>query len=301
MPGPRPSSLVRYRRRAMPATHPTPARAVVRPVRDDELEAWFANFGTAFFFWTSDAAAVAEYRRPYLDLERTIGAFDGDAIVGTFRTFPTLLTVPGGARLPVNAVSGVSVRPTHRRRGLLRAMADDDTRRAAARGDPASILISAEWPIYGRFGYGPATWHAVWTLDVRAGAMEVAPVGSIDIIDAKAARTVLPALYDRCAASQPGEIARPEHRWEWELGLVEFPGRARWRGSIVIHRDVQGEPDGFARFHGEERWSDGAPQHLLRLDELHATTLEAELDLWRHLSQMDLVSTIRAEVRRPVE
>ena len=97
----------------------------------------------------------AEFRRPTIEIDRAIGAFDDATIVGTFRSFATRLTLPGGARIPVNAVSAVTVRPTHRRQGILTRMIADDTRRAAARGDAACILIAAEWPIYGRFGYGP--------------------------------------------------------------------------------------------------------------------------------------------------
>lgn len=273
----------------------------IRPIRPDELETWFASFSTAFYIWASDPAGQAEARRATMDLDRTIGAFDGDTMVGTFRSFPTQLTLPGSVRVPANAVSAVSVKPTHRRRGTLTQMAHDDIVRAAARGDAVCVLIASEWPIYGRFGYGPATWQATWTVRVRAAEMLVAPIGSLDIINARQAREIIPALYDRCAARQPGEIGRTETRWDADLGLVEIPGRPKWRGQIVIHRDAAGEPDGFARFHGEENWQDMAPEHVMQLDELRGVTLEAELDLWRHLLQMDLTATIKAEVRRPLE
>ena len=273
----------------------------LRPIRPDELEAWFASFSTAFYIWASDPAASAEARRASMDLERTIGAFEGDTIVGTWRSFETKLTLPGGARVQANAVSAVSVKPTHRRRGTLTEMAHDDIARAVARGDAVCVLIASEWPIYGRFGYGPATWQATWSVRVRAARMLVDPIGSIEIVDAKRARELLPAIYDHCAANQPGEIGRTELRWDTELGLVEMPGRPRWRGQIVIHRNPAGEPDGFARFHGEENWVDMAAEHVMLLDELHGETLEAELDLWRHLLQMDLTATIKAEVRRTHE
>ena len=42
-----------------------------------------------------------------------------DAIRGTFRSWATELTVPGGAALPASAIAAVTVRPTHRRRGIL--------------------------------------------------------------------------------------------------------------------------------------------------------------------------------------
>jgi len=278
-----------------------PMSITLRPIRAEELEAWFASFASAFYIWPSDPAAKAESRGPSMDLDRAIGAFDGDTIVGTFRSFPTLLTLPGGGRVPANAVSAVSVRPTHRRGGILTRMAHDDIRRAAERGDAVCVLIASEWPIYGRFGYGPATWQATMTLRGRVTKALVEPVGSIDIIRPVPAREILPELYDRCAASQPGEIGRPDRRWDVELGIVEVPGRPKWAGQVVIHRDAEGGTDGFARFHGEENWVDMAAEHVMLLDELHATNLGAELDLWRHLLNMDLTATIKSEVRRTAE
>jgi predicted acetyltransferase len=274
----------------------------IRPIRDDELARWYETFATAFYVWPSNPEAFAEFRRPTLDLERAIAAFDGDTIVGTFRTFPTELTLPGGVQVPVNAVSGVSVRPTHRRSGILSRLIADDVERSTARGDVASILIASEWPIYGRFGYGPATWKANWTLRSRAMSFLVAPLGSVEMVRPAVARGVLPAVYAAYAAAQPGEIARPDQRWDVELGLAEWPGRPRWSGQVAIHRDDAGRPDGYARFHGEENWGDGGmPEHAMVVDELHGVTTAAEVDLWRFLAQMDLTALIKAENRRASE
>jgi predicted acetyltransferase len=217
------------------------------------------------------------------------------------RTFPTLLTLPGGSRVPVGAVSAVSVRPTHRRRGILSRMLEGDVRRSTERGEAASVLIASEWPIYGRFGYGPATMQSRLQHRVRSARFLVEPYGSLEIVNALAARKVLPELYDRIAAARPGEIGRGDFRFDLDLGLVEWPGRPRWKGSIVLHRDPAGELDGYARFHGEELWEEGIPDNVLELDELHGVTLAAEIDLWRYLSQMDLTATIRANTRRERE
>ena len=273
----------------------------IRTIEPDELPAWFEAFGSAFYIWHNDPHAMAVARRETIAMDRVIGAFEDDAIVGTFRTFASTLTLPGGARIPVNSVSGVSVRPTHRRRGILSRMIADDAARAVAHGDAASVLISAEWPIYGRFGYGPATWHARWTLRVRAARFRQPPVGRVELVDPLTARKLLPAVYDAYAARQPGELARPDHRWDGELGLIEVPGRPRWRGQVAIHRNAAGEPDGYARYHGEENWEDGIPDNVMVLDELHGVDVGAEVDLWRHFSQMDLTATIRADTRRELE
>jgi GNAT superfamily N-acetyltransferase len=107
-----------------------PVPTTIRPITDDELAAWFAASGTAFYIWASDPHAMAEFRRPTIEIDRAIGAFEDGTIVGTFRSFGTRLTLPGGARIPVNAVSAVTVRPTHRRQGILTRMINDDPDRS---------------------------------------------------------------------------------------------------------------------------------------------------------------------------
>jgi predicted acetyltransferase len=273
----------------------------IRSINDDELESWFATFNTAFYMWATDPEAIAAFRRPTFEFDRAIGAFDGDTMVGTYRSFTTQLTLPGGTRVPANAVSAVSVRPTDRRRGILGRMIAHDVPLSAERGEVASVLIASEWPIYGRFGYGPATWRADWQLHPRSMTFLAEPIGSIEVVTPAAARDLLPTIYAAYAAGQPGEIDRTESRWDVDLGLTEFPGRPRWRGQVAIHRDESGSSDGFARFHGEENWGDGMPQHTMLVDELHGVTVAAEVDLWRHLCQMDLTAVIKAENRRAQE
>lgn len=273
----------------------------IRSVTREELADWFATFGTAFYIWTSDPRARADFSAPTMDLERALGAFDGSTMVGTYRSFATRLTVPGGARVDTSAISAVSVRPTHRRQGILTSMIARDIRASAARGEVVSVLIAAEWPIYGRFGFGPATWQVKRTLRSREATFLTAPTGTIDVVDAARARELVPDIYDAYAASQPGEISRPDHRWDVELGVVDAPGRPKWTGQVVIHRDGAGTPDGYARFHGEENWVDMIPDHRMLVDELHGVTDAADIELWRHLAQMDLTASIAAEVRRERE
>ncbi len=100
------------------------------------------------------------------------------------------MTMPGGALLPVAAVSWVSVQPTHRRRGvltqLIAAMHDD----ARARDEPAAILTASESSIYGRFGYGIAAWQLAITAERAhvAFARESADDGRMRLVDARRGR-----------------------------------------------------------------------------------------------------------------
>ena len=274
----------------------------VRPVREAELPAWFEAASSVFFMWPwGEPQATADFRKAHMDLERTRAAFDGEQIVGTFRTFPTPLTLPGGGSLTASAVTAVTVRSSHRRRGVLSAMQADDIARAVAAGEAVGVLIASEWPIYGRYGYGPATWRGRWTVRTRAARFKAEPAGTIEVVAARRARELIPGIYDRYRAGQPGEIGRTDFRWDVDLGILQAPGRTKVNAIFAIHRDEAGAPDGYAMYHGEEKWDDGIPDNVLVLDELHGATDAAELALWQYLTSIDLVATINADTRRPRE
>ena len=84
-------------------------------------------------------------------------AFEDGEIVGGAGAFPFSLSVPGGA-LPCAGVTIVGVYPTHRRRGVLRSMMEAQLRDVHERGEPIAALWASEETIYGRFGYGIASW-----------------------------------------------------------------------------------------------------------------------------------------------
>ena len=92
-----------------------------------------------------------------LPFERMHAAFEGGEIVGGAGAFPFELSVPGGV-LPCGGVTVVGVYPTHRRRGVLRAMMDAQLRDIHEREEPIAALWASEETIYGRFGYGLAAW-----------------------------------------------------------------------------------------------------------------------------------------------
>jgi len=134
----------------------------LRPVTTDEFptfrRATSAAFGSIPSDDDDDQWAVG------LELERTLAAFEGDAIVATAGAFTFELTVPGYRLVPAAGVTVVGVLPTHRRRGLLRRMMREQLDDVAARGEPLAVLTASEAAIYGRFGYGLAAFSAWWTL-----------------------------------------------------------------------------------------------------------------------------------------
>ena len=268
----------------------------VRTVSEDEFPAWIAAMSTGFFSHAREGEA--EVRRIGVDLSRVWGAFDGETIVGTLRSWPSDLTLPGGGIVTAAALTNVTVRSTHRRQGLLTRMLEPDLRLAVDRGEPAGILIGAEYPIYGRYGYGPATRFCSMSIDARAARfLHDRPAGSVELIDHAALRKVGPELYERVRRQVPGSISRTEHWWDRVCRIVEIPGEDPFKGFLALGRDQHGEPDGYLEYKVESKFDSHRPAALLTIEELVSTTPAAYERLWRYACEVDWVNTVTAADR----
>jgi predicted acetyltransferase len=272
-----------------------------RRVRDEELPE-FVETMSAAFLERPDVDKVTAEVRPLWDLERVWAAFEDGSMRGTFRSWATELTVPGGKRLPAAAVSAVTVLPTHRRRGILSGMVAAEHGAIRERGEAIALLYASEYPIYGRFGYGPGTREATWTLDTRGTGFHGGPSGGVELVrpDSDAAAT-MKSVFDAWRFRQPGELRRRDVRWEYDLGQRESVWGPTWKGFVAFHRDPRGSVDGYVRYHVEDKWEQRQPRNVVNVDELHALTDESYASLWRFLAEIDWASTIKAERRSPAE
>ena len=106
----------------------------------------------------------------------------------------------------------VGVAPTHRRRGLLRAMYVDLHGRIADAGYPIAGLTASEGGIYGRFGYGPATIEEELTVDRRGShfRQDAPDPGGVRLVKPPSTATNLAAIYERWRTHTPGGLVRPQ-------------------------------------------------------------------------------------------
>jgi predicted acetyltransferase len=269
----------------------------VRRLGDEQLPE-FVEVMTAGFLERLDVDKVAAEVRGLWDLERTWAAMDRGSICGTLRSWATELTVPGGVRLPASAVAGVTVLPTHRRRGVLRAMVAAEHEAIPERQEVFGLLYASEYPIYGRFGYGLGTRGATWTLDTRSTDFHHAPSGQVELArPSSETRDAMKAVFEAWRLRQAGEIRRREFTWDLDLGLRPSVWEPDWKGFLALHRGATGAVDGYARYRSEGKWERDQPRNVLTVDELHALDPEAYLSLWRFLAEVDWVATVRAERR----
>jgi predicted acetyltransferase len=207
------------------------------------------------------------------------------------------LTLPGGAQVPVAAVSAVSVASTHRRRGVLRGLMASMTAQARTRGEQAAILVAAEYPIYGRFGYGPATDHATVTVDAAAARFLTPGRGDVRKVDIAQFLADAPAVHDALRRARPGDIDRRHSRWEIDTGHRPRPGNDYSRHHNVVCYDND-TPVGYARYLTTEGWTNRRPTGRVELLDLEAIDNEVYARLWRHVCEIDWITMVVAEDRR---
>ncbi|MFF7976542.1 GNAT family N-acetyltransferase [Streptomyces sp. NPDC007905] len=275
----------------------------VRAVAEAEFEDWQRALNTGFLREPVMAPEQLEARRRQFVEGRLLGAFEGDRCVATFRSFAQEVTAVGGGPVRADAITNVTVSPTHRRRGLLTRMMSRDLAAAKERGDVVATLIAAEYPIYGRYGFGPATWTTEWTIDVTRAGLDPRwsgpeDGGRIDLVDAEDVRKLGPELHERVRRAQPGAVSRDELWWQVNTGLVPF-GSSWTEPYYAVHRSASGEVEGMVSYESEGTWEGKQPQHTADVNWLLAATEAAGGALWRYLCSIDWITKVRSGWRGP--
>jgi predicted acetyltransferase len=271
----------------------------IRPTTDEEYPAFVRAVGRAFGEQSSQEELDAWH--VVHEAERTLAAFDGSEMVGTAGAFTMTLSVPGG-ELPMAGVTAVGVAATHRRRGILTAMMRRQLDDVRERGEPLAGLWASEGPIYQRFGYGLGAFACSIKIDRNRTQFfwPVEQAGRLRLVEKEEALKILPGIYDRVRAKQPGMLGR-DQTW-WEHLLVDLK---EWRDGasalfFVVHETAEG-PDGYATYRVKHHgWSETGGVSVLKVRELIATDPRAYAGLWRYCFDVDLMGRIEAWPR-PVD
>ncbi|TDC80038.1 GNAT family N-acetyltransferase [Streptomyces hainanensis] len=273
----------------------------LRGLEAGDWDAWYGGLEWAFG-GVPDAPEERALWRELTEIDRSVAAWDGDRIVGSFGAFSFRMAVPGGALVPTSGITMVSVAATHRRRGLLRRMmrsALDDYRAA---GVPLAGLTASEPAIYGRFGYGMATRMMRVAIDTSRVTVAVpAAADGITFLVVEPAEAVdrCEALYTRLVPHRPGMLARQPG---WEKAPLLDPPQDRDGASelrcVLAERD--GELVGYARYALKVRWEASVPDGTVVVRDLEAAEPAAYAALLRFLGEVDLTSTVRLS-NRPVD
>ncbi|GMQ94347.1 MAG: GNAT family N-acetyltransferase [Acidimicrobiia bacterium] len=265
-----------------------------RPVTEDEYPA-FARALIEGFSEDVPDDDFPDLLKATLPPDRTLAAFDGGDIVGTFGGYALDLSVPGGS-LPMEGTTVVTVFPTHRRRGLMNEMMARHLETSAANGYAIAGLWASESSIYGRFGYGIASYADTITMqgrDIRfREGIDVEGVRRISVEDA---HEVLPPVFDRVLPETPGMFARSADWWKTQvLHDAEWMKRGKTSKRVVIHHGPDG-PDGFAIYRQKSDESDdGHANGTVHVVEILSETDRAHTALWSFLTNVDGCPNVRS-------
>lgn len=265
-------------------------------VDSDEYVGWLQSVARGFQDGERSAEQIAATRERS-GYRRLTGVYDPespmDAPVATIASWLGELTVPGQAMIPSCAISGVTVAPTHRRKGIARAMLEGELRAARDAGIPMAMLTVSESPLYGRYGFAPAAAAASWEIETkRAGWIGPRPEGRLDFISRERVREILPALHERVRHLRAGEIEVPGSHWDGFAGTNPAAEKTADKRAVQ-YTDAAGEVRGAAVYAVRENHDDFT-KATVSVHFLLAETDDAYAALWRFLLELDLVAQVHA-------
>jgi predicted acetyltransferase len=286
---------------------PTPTNAeyefrTLAPKDDPETTEWFAAGSLGFHDPVRSPDTVRRTLSDYqLDervltgvytAKRTPRAWETVRPVATFSAFVKAINVGGGNFLDAQLIADVTVRSTHRRRGLLREMMAASLRRAVEAGTPLAALNASEATIYGRFGFGPSIYTRQVEVDTgEKFALRHTPAGSVEVTDNSTLLELAPEIFDRFHVQTLGSVERHAAYPSRILGLWAEDGLAPdTKVRSALHYDPAGNIDGYVTYKTTD-WLDDPTRTITVLDLVGATP-DAYLGLWEYLATIGLTNSV---------
>jgi predicted acetyltransferase len=219
-------------------------------------------------------------------------------VVGGAGAFPFEVSVPGGS-VRAGGVTVVGVLPTHRRRGVLRALMRAQLDDLHERGESLSMLWASEETIYGRFGYGIASWAGEIALPRawNAYAQPFEPRGASRLVDGEEAAALFPPVHEAARRVWPGMHSRTDAWWRNRTLRTRDEDRAKPKRFVVVEQG--GRAVGYAIWRRATGWEGGITTATLEVLEAMAAEPWALAEVWRFLLDFDWTETIVAYLLPP--
>jgi len=208
------------------------------------------------------------------------------------------LSVPGGS-LPCAGVTVVGVYPTHRRRGVLRGMMDTQLADIHKRGEPIAALWASEETIYGRFGYGIASWCGDVAIprDRSAFGRPFERRGQVRAVTVDEAVELFPPVWEALRAQRTGVFARTE-TW-WRERVVRTPDEQKATPKRLVALEIDDEVQAYAVYETTAAFEGFVSNAKLDVVEAVGANPQATAEIWRYLLDVDWMATINAALIPP--
>jgi predicted acetyltransferase len=263
----------------------------VRLIQDPPtLLAAATTFRQAMFGLPGGVTPLENWVEEYLEPGRVYGAWLESELAGTTNSFSGDITLPGGQKVSHAAVTHVGVLPQFSRRGVLRALFQQQLADFHRQQVAVATLRASQGTIYRRFGFGIASWFQTLSVDKRElGALPATPA-HIELLPAAQAWEQQVAIVRRFPDRRAGSLSRWPQWWAMQQHRLRHSSHNHY--VALLRRD--GEARAFVRYHAqpEDNWLYSRDRTLV-VDDLHAPDADSyqaligfllQLDITRHLT-----------------
>jgi predicted acetyltransferase len=216
-------------------------------------------------------------------------------VVGSAAAFPFEMSIPGGF-VRAAGVTMVGVLPTHRRRGIFNGLLSTQLEDVHERGEPIAYLWASEDALYGRFGYGVASFsgNIEVSRDRAAFNRQFEPRGEIRFLDVDEAVGPFSEIQRRAAEQHPGMFVRTEE-W-WRNRRLTDPEWSREGGGEMVRAllELDGRPAAYALYRLHFSAERGIPRGFTSVIEAIGDSADATREIWRYLLDIDWMERVRA-------
>lgn len=206
----------------------------------------------------------------------------------------------GREHLPLRMVTDVTTSPAHRRKGLVRRLMEDCLAEAAADGVPLAALTVSEATIYGRWGYGAATFAPDVEIDSgpRFGLRDFTDPGRVELVDPRASWDLVSSQIEAFRLRTRGAVGLPQFydplltgRWNIREGSEDKHLRT------AVHLTADETVDGIVIYKTQGRDDQG--NRKLKVSVMVSESPEGYLALWQFLGGIDLVLALQFDCLAP--
>ncbi|OIH94435.1 GNAT family N-acetyltransferase [Curtobacterium sp. MCBA15_001] len=269
---------------------------------DTQTAPWMEAVGLGFHEASPSPELAARMAANFIaDQETFLGAYVKDPVpgsvdetwpAGTFTWFRKALSWGDGSFVDTQAISAVTVRPTERRRGILRAMMTHALERGVEEGYAMASLTASEGTIYRRFGFGCAIRERAVRVRRNRALPFVAPTsGVVTMVPTTwLADGVGKDVFARFHERTPGSMVRNAGTWPIVFGEYGGDGEKAKGVRAAVHRPTASdEVDGYVTW----RVSESGSETVVEVLDLVYATDAAYLSLWEFLLSIDLNDVVK--------
>ena len=206
----------------------------------------------------------------------------------------------GREHLPLRMVTDVTTSPAHRRKGLIRRLMEDCLTEAAADGVPIAALTVSEATIYGRWGYGAATFAPDVEVDAgpRFGLRDFTDPGRVELIDPRTTWDLVSSQIDAFRLRSRGAVGLPQFYEPLLTGHWNFrEGGEDTHLRTAVHLTADETVDGIVIYKPAARDEQG--NRKINVSVIVSESAEGYLALWQYLGGIDLVDSLHFDCLAP--